>query len=614
MGKADREADTDETLLTSAVRVGAEGAGRLHLVVLAQGGVVSTYPLPDRGEVSIGRSEMADVCIRDPSLSRKHVLLTAGERMTIEDLGSANGTWLRGQRLEPRKRVALAADEAVEIGTCMFVVQHRAAPVRLRRLWNHDYFEGRLFEECARAERSGGGFGVVRLHAEPREAQQVQEVLGELLRAVDVFALYAPGEYEVLLVESGPDEARAPLQRIVGELERRGAPARLGVAYYPSDGRDPDSLLAKASADATGRGDVAATGRVVVTEGAMQSLHRLVERVAQGTLSVLVLGETGVGKEVMAETVHRLSPRREAPFLRLSCAALPENLLESELFGHERGSFTGAVRAKPGLLETAQGGTVFLDEVGELPMAIQVKLLRVLEERRVLRVGGLKSNAIDVRFVAATNRDLEAEVARGTFRQDLFFRLNGITLVVPPLRERASEIEGLARAFIAQACAQASRDERPSLAPDALALLQQYGWPGNIRELRNLIERAVLLCTGDTIGLEHLPVQRMRATFAARYVPARPTPFDEETRPPRLEPPEPPRAREHPAPRPAEEATATAASIRREMADIERRRIAEVLERCAGNQTQAAKLLGISRRTLVNRLEVYGMPRPRKKK
>jgi transcriptional regulator with PAS, ATPase and Fis domain len=317
--------------------------------------------------------------------------------------------------------------------------------------------------------------------------------------------------------------------------------------------------------------------------------------------------------------VHKLSPRRDAPFLRLSCAALPEALLESELFGHERGSFTGAVRAKQGLLETAQGGTVFLDEVGEMPMPIQVKLLRVLEERRVLRVGGLKSNAIDVRFVAATNRDLEAEVARQTFRQDLFFRLNGISLVVPPLRERVSEIEGLARAFIIQACAQQGRRDQLQLAPEALELLQQYGWPGNIRELRNLIERAVLLCSDGKIGLEHLPVQRMRATFAARRPRAQPDDFDEETHPPRapsLAHHDAARARgraDRAAPPAAEEPPATAESIKREMEAIERRRIAEVLERCAGNQTQAAKLLGVSRRTLVNRLEAYGMPRPRKK-
>src|SRR6185503_6105666 len=179
----------------------------------------------------------------------------------------------------------------------------------------------------------------------------------------------------------------------------------------------------------------------------MPQLHRLVERIARGTINVLILGETGAGKEVLAERVQRLSPRARWPFLRLNCAALSETLLESELFGHERGAFTGAVTAKPGLLETAEGGTVFLDEAGELPMSIQVKLLRVIEERQVLRVGGLKPRPIDVRFIAATNRDLEVEVARGAFRQDLFFRLNGVTLVVPPLRDRVSEIEALARLF-----------------------------------------------------------------------------------------------------------------------------------------------------------------------
>jgi len=321
-------------------------------------------------------------------------------------------------------------------------------------------------------------------------------------------------------------------------------------------------------------------GKALAGQSVMERLRKLVERVAGSSISVLILGETGVGKEVMAETVHRLSARSARPFLRLNSAGLSESLLESELFGHERGAFTGAVGAKPGLLESADGGTVFLDEVGELSLSVQARLLRVIEERRVLRVGGLKSRPIDVRFVAATNRDLEAAVARGLFRQDLFFRLNGVALMIPPLRERLDEIEGLARAFIARVCREGGSARPIDLTPKALELLQRYSWPGNIRELRNVIERAVLLCSGGKIRAEDLPIEEMVRTLTP---PRRTTP-----------PPDGPQA------------------LRRQLDVHEFQRIVDALEHCAGNQTKAARLLGISRGTLIARIEAFGLPRPRK--
>jgi two-component system response regulator AtoC len=307
---------------------------------------------------------------------------------------------------------------------------------------------------------------------------------------------------------------------------------------------------------------------------AMRELHALVRRVAPGTISVLITGETGVGKEVLAQAVHCASRRASRPFLQLNCAALTETLLESELFGHERGSFTGATAAKQGLLETADGGTVFLDEIGELPMSTQVKLLRVLEERVVLPVGGLRPRPIDVRFIAATNRDLEAEIARGAFREDLYFRLNGVSLAIPPLRERVDEIAELAGAFIATAWCMLGRDDAPPvLSGAALALLESYAWPGNIRELRNFVERAVLLCAAGAIGPEHLPTDRIRAHANRRSL--------QET-------------------------------VKREVELVEKQQILAALDYCAGNQTHAAKLLGISRATLVNRLNAYAIKRPRK--
>jgi len=290
----------------------------------------------------------------------------------------------------------------------------------------------------------------------------------------------------------------------------------------------------------------------------------VVERVARGQISVLVLGETGVGKEILTRQIHQLSPRAAHPFLRLNCAALPEALIESELFGHERGAFTGASMTKPGLLETATGGTVFLDEIGELPLQTQAKLLRVIEDRAIFRVGSVRNRKIDVRFVAATNRDLEAEVERGGFRRDLFFRLAGVVLRVPPLRERRSEIVAFAREFLAEATPSGAPVRELSSA--AMVWLESQAWPGNLRELRNMIERAVLICDGSVIEVEHLD-------------------------------------------------PAVGLDIRANRAKValdERHRVIDALTRFAGNQTGAARDLGISRNTLIARLEKYGLARPRK--
>ncbi len=308
---------------------------------------------------------------------------------------------------------------------------------------------------------------------------------------------------------------------------------------------------------------------------AMQRVHALAERAAAGTINVLITGETGVGKELLAEAVHRASPRREGPYVCLNCAALSETLLESELFGHERGAFTGAVQAKPGLLETAASGTLFLDEVGELPLATQAKLLRVIETRQVTRLGSVRPRHIDVRFIAATNRELEAEVTRGAFRQDLYFRLNGITLTIPPLRARVGEIRHLAETFVRQICRDLGR--APPIVPSSIiTLLESYAWPGNIRELKNMVERAVLLCAGPIIGEEHLPLDKLIPTSASNGTP-----------PPRVE------TQELAAP-------------------TERDRIMTALAACAGNQSRAAKLLGMPRRTFVSKLDTYQIPRPKK--
>jgi transcriptional regulator with PAS, ATPase and Fis domain len=472
----------------------------------------------------------------------------------------------------------------------------------------------------------------------------VQQVLANALRPDDVVGLYGPGDYEVLLVERPEADVNWIISALENSFDEVGIEAHIGAALFPRDGRSADVLEARAGSLARGTPpEPAQVGPIVIRSPVMRKLHELLARVAPGDITVLLLGDTGVGKEVLAEQVHRGSPRSSKGFLRLNCAALSESLLESELFGHERGAFTGAHQMKAGLLETAQGGTVFLDEIGELPMTMQVKLLRVLEERTVWRVGGVKPRPIDVRFVAATNRNLEQAVVDHKFRQDLYFRLAGVTLTIPPLRERTEEIEPLAREFARQL----SRNARPPvLSPEVIQLMLGYAWPGNIRELRNAIERAVLLAGTGPVLPEHFPVEKMTATVSTplaepRIPPQSPLPRDvrpgnaqHDTLPPgttasasragagRVGPhaPSPYAAGQLGRGAAANAGDAEDASadvdlgerLKRQVQEVERQHIVDALTRCGGNQTRAARELGISRRTLISRLEAYNIPRPLK--
>jgi transcriptional regulator with PAS, ATPase and Fis domain len=324
----------------------------------------------------------------------------------------------------------------------------------------------------------------------------------------------------------------------------------------------------------------------------LEKVYAQAGRAAASNISVLILGETGAGKEVLARQIHNLSPRAKKAFLAINCACLPEHLIESELFGYEKGAFTGAGATKPGLLESANEGTVFLDEIGELSMAVQARLLRVLETKEVMRVGSVKTRAIDVRFLAATNRNLELESQSGRFRQDLFFRLNGISLTLPPLRERQDEIQPLAMLFLDQFSRELKRSS-PGLSPQTLEILRSYAWPGNVRELRNMMERALILCDGDELLPRHLPLDRMRPQ------PVAPVTFVSLPVPPALAVP--------PVP-----VVPDAVKTPTERLASEKARVVEALARCAGNQSRAARFLGISRRTLITRLDNYGIPRPQK--
>lgn len=325
----------------------------------------------------------------------------------------------------------------------------------------------------------------------------------------------------------------------------------------------------------------------VVHDPAMLRLHAMLDVIAPTSLSVLLLGETGVGKEVLAEALVRRSTRREGPFVRLNCAALPESLLEAELFGSEKGAFTGATQSKKGLFEAAHGGTLFLDEVGDMAFAAQTKLLRALESGEVVRLGSATARKVDVRFISASNRDLRQLVAAGTFRSDLFFRLNGIALTVPPLRSRPADILPLARYFLVQA-ALSSGNQPPQQSHEVEELLQHHRWPGNVRQLRNVVERAAVLCRGARILPEHLLLEDE----------SHDTPVPGQ------------------AAAPSEQATVRlplreAVELRGTMDQFEREQLLAALEKTRGNQTQAAELLGIARRTLIKKMVRHGIERPR---
>jgi DNA-binding NtrC family response regulator len=307
-----------------------------------------------------------------------------------------------------------------------------------------------------------------------------------------------------------------------------------------------------------------AFSHIVSSDPKMQAVLELVAQVGPSKASILICGESGTGKELIADAIHSASPRAKAPMVRLHCAALSEALLESELFGHERGAFTGAIARREGRFRQADGGTLFLDEIAEISPAVQVKLLRFLQERAFERVGGNETLKVDVRVIAATNRDLGAEIKKGTFREDLFYRLNVVTVELPPLRERRGDIPVLASFFLRRYSAENGKSIE-TLSNDALEALLQYHWPGNVRELENVVERAVVLCDGPCVEKRHLPPSVV--------------PSDERDTPPAI----------------------PGSTI----ADLERYAILKTLEACGGSTSKAATVLGVSPRKIQYKLHEY---------
>jgi len=317
----------------------------------------------------------------------------------------------------------------------------------------------------------------------------------------------------------------------------------------------------------------------------MQDVMRIIDKVADTPSTVLITGESGTGKELIATALPEGSSRHDKAFIRINCAAIPRELIESELFGYERGAFTGAVTSKPGRFELADGGTLFLDEIGEIPVEMQVKLLRALQESEFERVGGIKTTRVDVRLIAATNRDLNLEIEAGRFRKDLYYRLAVVPISLPPLRERPSDIPTLVRHFVDKYNRRLNK-RIEGMTDEALALVQAYAWPGNIRELENLIERTLLFADGPLIGAADLP-QHLRTPGAATPLPG-PGPVAGTL------------------PVPAGE-TGLKDIVRQRAAELEKEIITRALEETGGNVTRAAKLLQISRKSLQTKMKEFSL-------
>jgi DNA-binding NtrC family response regulator len=581
---------------------------------------VEMAPLSEGRGVVVGREPPADLIIQDSNLSRRHASFTleAGE-VVVRDLGSKNGVRVAGQRVE---QSAIKPGDDVQLGAVTVAV-HATAGADLPPLGldSHDAFRAALDAEVVRARFFGRTLAVISVRALKHDKSHLRHWcprVRSLLRPVDRVALYSADSVEIVFPEVAAEKATEIARAIVAPHD--GEPRLVcGIVLFPGIATSADELVTlsrEAAREATADNPVELTDTqaprswspgaagapqdedaFMAKSAAMRSVVATATRLAKSAIPVLLYGETGTGKEVLSRLIHDSGPRRDKPMVCVNCAGIPAQLVESTLFGHERGSFTGASQLHKGVFEAADGGTLLLDEVGELSAATQAALLRVLETKRVMRVGSTKEVDVDVRILAATHRDLEAMCEAGSFRQDLYFRLSTMTLKIPPLRDRSEDIAPLAARFLKQACKANDSDVR-SIDRDALSLLERYAWPGNVRELRSAIERAVVIAEGETISAGDLP-DRIRMVGGA---PPAPAPLVTGGGLAAAQ-----AARTDEAATSGGDPEPQAASLKDRMESIEADLVVEALRAAGWNQTEAARRLNLPLRTLQHKIKALGI-------
>jgi DNA-binding NtrC family response regulator len=584
-------------------------AGSYLLII--EGASSSKRLLPTDGVLLVGRAPEADLRFDAASISRRHaqfVLLNGEAHVT--DLDSHNGTRVNGDRVEGTR--ALSSGDVVTMGEVAFVLRYDR-PASSRPV-DHATLRRRLDEEIERALDHGRTLSVLVVSLGSAEGKsEAGARVAAMLGRSDAVGWAGAAELVALLPERPGEAARAAAQRIIASLSQAVPAVRVGLASFPTDGCDGDTLLsgARAAASIVGPRELGAAGDAAVehtigdrtvfaADPAMIRLFDLVRRLAPADLPVLILGETGTGKEHAALAMHHWSRRAHKPLVTLNCAAIPDTLVESELFGYEPGAFSDARTSKPGLLEKASGGTFFLDEVGELSDRVQAKLLRVLEAKRTMRLGDMREREIDLRIVAATNRDLEDDCRRKRFREDLLFRLSGATVNLPPLRHRLREVPILARRFFATACEKMGRPGA-TLSDSVMRRLSTYSWPGNVRELKNAMEYAAATMASERAELWDLPDRIRRAPDAAAGESLETLMEQVMTAPERISSPEfPAKPLDPPA---ASSFVPLAEEVRR----FEATRLKEALDATGGVKARAAELLGLPIRTFVYKLKQYDL-------
>lgn len=612
---------------------------RMMLFVFHRDGVRTT-PLAPATPIVVGRGAAADLQVPDNSLSRQHArFCLEDDHVIVEDLKSTNGTFVRGEAVE---RTKLDAGEEVSLGGVIALVHElsrgRAHPTfaLLSGVDTYDAFVDALGAELVRARYFSRAVAVVTVRYLQRTGdaslRHVCARFREELLPVDRIALYSADSMEILLPEVDGQAALVITNKLLSHHPDEPLLVA-GIAAFPTSADTVDKLVetsrnAVREASAQRRVHVAAElgtrawvpadtpnddndpRDIIARSKEMRSLIDTAKRIAKSSIPVLLLGETGTGKEVLARKIHESSPRKDKPMVCVNCAAIPQQLVESTLFGHEKGAFTGAVSQHKGVFEAADGGTVFLDEIGELPAAAQAALLRVLEIRKVCRVGSTREIPIEVRVIAATHRDLENMAETGGFRADLLYRLNTMTLRIPPLRSRREEIPALVARFLEQACRINGASIR-AVDPTAMNLLSSYVWPGNVRELRNAIERAVVIAEGDIIRVIDLP-ERVRAAAEPPIIPAASASLTPGSAPSPtvIEPPvEILEVDEDDEEELDSEDGPLDGTFRAAMRRYEAKLLLAALRAADGNQTEAAKRLQLPRRTFQHKIKLHGIRR-----